>query len=105
MSRHHRAQRWSTFSPKRRAQLAPQLPLPCIRCGRPVHPDPPGWTGQPTWQVGHIQDAAKGGRPTVGNTGPEHRVCNQRAGGQAGAAVVNARRQQQRQQARGFRTW
>lgn len=96
MSEHHRRQKWSTFTRQRRAELLPLLPLPCIRCGKPVHPDPPrpaGVTYWPTrWHVGHIQDAAKGGRPTRANTGPIHTSCNLRDGGKAGAAVTNARR-------------
>jgi hypothetical protein len=95
MSEHHRRQHWTSYNAKRRAELAAQLPLPCIRCGEAVHPDPPrppGVTYWPTrWHVGHIQDAAKGGRPTRENTGPIHAGCNLRDGGRAGAAVTNAR--------------
>lgn len=100
MSRHHIAQRWSTFTRARRIELEAQLPLPCVaqRCirGGIVHrdpPTPPGMRRQPTtWHVGHIVDAAAGGRPTRENTGPIHAACNLREGGRAGAAVTNRSR-------------
>lgn len=110
MSRHHIAQKWSTFTRKRRAELKPMLPLPCIAgrdCleGGLVHPDPPrppGVVRWPTrWHVGHVTDAAKGGRPTRDNTGPIHASCNLRAGGSAGAAVTN----RQRATGNGIRPW
>lgn len=85
MSKHHAAQKWSTHSPKLRAQITPLLPLSCIECGRPV-------TADQKWHVGHRQDAAKGGRPTAANAGPAHAGCNLTSGGRAGAAVTNARR-------------
>lgn len=99
MSRHHIAQKWSTFTRKRRAELEPQLPLPCIarRCIRggtvfPDPPTPPGMRKRTQWHVGHIQDAGLGGRPTRENTGPIHAACNLREGGTAGARVTNAAR-------------
>lgn len=105
MSEHHRRQRWTTFTRQRRAELEPQLPLPCIRCGKPVHRDRPTPAGhlRPAtgWHVGHILDAAKGGRPTRDNTGPIHAACNLRDGGRAGAAVTNARRAS----SQGLRPW
>lgn len=110
MSIHHRRQQWSTFTARRRAELAPQLPLPCIagpKCirGGVVHPDPPQVPGGPrratTWHVGHVQDAGKGGRPTRENTGPIHAACNLRDGGRAGAAITNARRSSDK----GIRPW
>lgn len=109
MSVHHNRQRWTSFTRLRRAELAPQLPLPCIarRClmGGTVYPDPPtppGMIRRPTtWHVGHITDAAKGGRPTRENTGPIHARCNLRDGGKAGAAVTNGRRSVDR----GLRPW
>lgn len=94
MSRHHRAQRWEVHSPKLRKRIEPQLPLPCIECGRAVLPGT-------RWEVGHRQDAARGGLPTVENTGPVHYRCNRISGGKAGAAVTNSKRRQ----ARGFRAW
>lgn len=93
MSRHHRAQKWTTHSPKLRAIIAPQLPLPCVECGQPVMPEH-------KWQVGHRRDAALGGKPTIANAGPVHvrsehwpRNCNQIAGGKLGASITNGRRQ------------
>ncbi len=93
MSRHHRAQRWTTHSPKLRAKIKPLLPLPCLNCPHPVMPDD-------KWQVGHRVDAACGGRPVIENAGPSHawctacgRACNQRAGGKLGASITNSKRQ------------
>lgn len=86
MSQHHRRQKWSTHSAKLRAKIAPQLPLPCIECGRPVLPEQ-------RWHVGHRVAAALGGRPTVGNAGPVHASCNLRAGGKLGARIAASRRQ------------
>lgn len=88
MSRHHRAQRWSTHAPRLRAQIAvlvEQGRARCIECGRPVTPDQ-------KWHAGHVTAAAAGGEPTSGNVGPVHASCNLRAGGRAGAAVTNGRR-------------
>jgi 5-methylcytosine-specific restriction endonuclease McrA len=82
MSRHHVAQQWSTHAPKLRKLIEPQLPLPCVNCGRPV-------TRDQTWQVGHRHDAALGGRPTIANCGPAHKSCNLKAGGRLGAAITN----------------
>lgn len=107
MSRHHRAQQWTTHSPKFRAQIKPLLPLPCIECGHPVLPEH-------KWEVGHKRDASRGGRPRLDNVGPVHcksidkagniiwpRNCNQIAGGKLGAAVTNGRRRQ----AQDIRPW
>lgn len=85
MSKHHRAQRWTSFNEKRRAELAAQLPLPCIDCARPV-------TKDDRWHVGHRQDAALGGKATRANTGVIHARCNLRAGGKLGARMTNRRR-------------
>lgn len=85
MSRHHRAQHWTTHAPKLRKLIAPLLPLPCVNCGRPVLPEH-------RWQVGHRKDAALGGRPTFANTGPAHAKCNNSAGGKLGARITNAKR-------------
>lgn len=93
MSQHHRAQKWTTHSPKLREKIKPRLPLPCVNCPHLV-------TREDRWQVGHIRDAATGGRPVIGNVGPAHtfcevcgKACNQVAGGKLGAAIVNGRRQ------------
>jgi hypothetical protein len=105
MSRHHRAQKWTTYSPKLRALIAPRLPLRCLNCPHAV-------TKDQTWQVGHRHDAALGGRPTASNTGPTHawcpackKRCNQVAGGKLGAAVTNAKRRAARQVSRDIRPW
>jgi hypothetical protein len=86
MSRHHRAQKWTTHSPKLRKLIDAQLPLPCIACHRAVNPGD-------TYHVGHRQDAALGGRPTSANTGPVHPGCNLRSGGKLGARITNSKRQ------------
>lgn len=86
MSRHHRAQKWTTHAPKLRAKHAAMLPQPCVECARPVLPEH-------DWQVGHRRAAALGGRPTMANTGPVHTRCNRTAGGRLGARIVNGRRQ------------
>lgn len=90
MSKHHQAQRWTTFSPKLRTLHKAMLPQPCVECGQLV-------TTDDRWQVGHRKDAMDGGAPTFANTGPVHsksaiwpRNCNQIAGGKRGAAVTNA---------------
>lgn len=92
MSRHHRAQRWTTHSPNLRKKIKPQLPLPCVNCPHAVLPEH-------SWQVAHRRDAALGGRPTQANVGPAHshcpwcnKRCNQVAGGKLGAAITNAKR-------------
>lgn len=94
MSQHHRAQKWTTHAPKLRAQIKPQLPLPCIDCGNPVFPED-------DWQVGHRTPASVGGRPTTANTGPTHTRCNRKAGGKLGAAKTNGRRAE----SNGIRPW
>lgn len=92
MSGHHRAQKWTTHSPKLRKVIAPLLPLRCLNCPHLVTPDQ-------RWQVGHRQAASLGGRPTIANAGPSHtycpacrKRCNQVDGGRLGAAKTNARR-------------
>lgn len=92
MSAHHRAQKWSTHSPKLRKLIEPRLPLRCLNCPHAV-------LREQRWQVGHIIDAALGGRPKASNAGPTHEYCpackkrcNQVAGGKLGAAITNSKR-------------
>lgn len=101
MSRHHRAQKWTTHAPKLRAAVEAQLPMPCVNCGQMV-------LREHKWQVGHIRDAALGGKPTIANVGASHvksdlwpRNCNQIAGGKLGAAITNTRRRH----SQGIREW
>lgn len=91
MSRHHRAQKWSTDSPKFRAQIKPMLPLPCVECGRPVFP-----TDQ--WHVGHRpgHEAERGRRARLADVGPVHARCNLSSGGRRGATITNSRRTQRK---------
>lgn len=90
MSRHHRAQKWSTHSPKLREQHAATFPQPCMcGCGQVITKDTP----RSAWHVGHRRDAALGGPATFANTGPIIAGHNLRAGGRLGARIVNARRQ------------
>ncbi|MBL5972440.1 MAG: hypothetical protein D3X82_01320 [Candidatus Leucobacter sulfamidivorax] len=113
MSQHHRAQQWSTHSPKLREKLTAMMraaggALPCVECGHPVI------LGLHKWQVGHRRDASRGGAAKLANVGPVHcksfdqsgrtvwpRNCNQKAGGKLGAAVTNRRRRQ----AQDIRPW
>lgn len=105
MSVHHRRQRWDARTRGFRARLKPQLPLPCISCGKPVHDDPPGHRGPTTWHVGHILDAARGGRPVWGNIGPVHAGCNLRDGGKLGAALTNSAKRDAQRGSAGLRSW
>lgn len=105
MSRHHRAQKWTTHSPKLKVKHAAMLPQPCVECGQLV-------TREDKWQVGHRRDASAGGAPTMANTGPVHvasavwpRNCNQIAGGRIGARVTNQRRTITRQRDSDIRPW
>ncbi|GAA2841757.1 hypothetical protein [Leucobacter komagatae] len=105
MSRHHRAQKWSTYSPKLRKLIEPQLPLRCVNCPHAVMPGD-------KFQVGHITDAMDGGTPTLSNVGPSHdycercaRRCNQSAGGKRGARVTNAQRRTRSNSSKGIRAW
>ena len=104
MSQHHRAARWSTYSPKLRAAIAAALPLPCVDCGRMV-------TEEHTWQVGHLPgiDIAHSQSVSIEDVGPSHsrsaiwpRNCNQIAGGKAGAAKTNAKRRQDQRLPEGY---
>ena len=98
MSRHHRAQKWSKHSPKLRALIEPQLPLPCGRCGKPVMPGS-------RWHVGHIIAAEEGGQPVYSNVRPEHASCSHRSGGKRAAQIVNARRSARSKASKGIRAW
>lgn len=68
----HKAER-ERWTPKVDAGL-----VNCARCHQPIEP------GRP-WDLGHTEDR-------TGWTGPEHLVCNRRAGGTNGAKVTNAMR-------------
>lgn len=98
MSRHHRAQKWTTHSPKLREQHTATLPRPCIcGCGKVITRETP----RADWHVGHRRDAALGGNPTFANTGPILAGHNLRAGGRLGARIVNAKRRR----AQDIRPW
>lgn len=77
MSAHHRTAAWGKTSKTMRARINAALPLPCVDCGRPVHP------GQP-FHVGHIIAASMGGTDSPSNLGPSHVKCNTKAGGKMG---------------------
>ncbi|MBP1326726.1 hypothetical protein JOF28_001958 [Leucobacter exalbidus] len=98
MSRHHRAQKWSTHSPKLRKLIEPQLPLPCVECRRPVMPGA-------KFDVAHIQGAEHGGAPALGNVGPAHPQCNRSAGGKRGAQITNQGRRAATNRSKGIRNW
>lgn len=98
MSQHHRAQKWSTHSPKLRALIQPQLPLPCGKCGYPVMP-------ADKWHVGHITAAEDGGQPVYSNVRPEHARCSNKSGGRRAAQITNARRAARSNASKGIRPW
>ncbi|MFJ3392030.1 HNH endonuclease [Leifsonia aquatica] len=101
MSRHHRAQKWTSKAPKLRAAWAEMLPRPCLACGRVI------LKGE-SFHVGHIRAASLGGQPTMQNTTPMHARCNLSDGGKLGAAVTNSRRKSERDRAQaeaGRRSW
>lgn len=77
----------SRASQRDRAWWARQLPLPCARCGRPVHPSEP-------WDVGHrIPQVIDPGRARDrDNQWPEHRYCNRSAGASTARTVPVVRR-------------
>ena len=82
--------RWGGSESRRaRAELAPRLPLPCCRCGRPVIPRP-GMRGD-GWQPDHYPIPREFGGTQMW---PAHAECNMRAGGQRGAQITNSRRAQ-----------
>lgn len=76
----HKAER-ERWRPKVDAGL-----VECARCHQPIEP------GRP-WDLGHNDERTAW-------TGPEHRVCNRRAGGANGAMVSNAARHQGTRQSR-----
>jgi len=82
MTTHHQRVKHSTRAPKVREVIASRLPLPCVDCGRPVHPEH-------SWHVGHRIPASQGGQTTVENCGPSHVKCNLKAGGKLGAQARN----------------
>ena len=83
MSQHHAKAKWTSVNQKHRARIAAALPAACIRCGGII-------TAEMRWDVGHRVDLALGG--DANDVGPEHRSCNRRAGGRAGARVSHANR-------------
>ena len=83
VSKHHDAAKWTSVNKTHRARIAASLPTACIRCGGIV-------TNDMRWDVGHRVDLARGGNPD--DVGAEHRACNRRAGGRAGARLTQARR-------------
>lgn len=98
MSKHHRATKHTSATHTLRPEIQARLPLPCIECGRPVHPDQ-------KWHVAHLTPAAKGGRTTRANTGAAHALCNLRAGGKLGAQRTNANRRNRHDITEGIRPW
>lgn len=90
-------QKWGgNDSRKARAHCAPLVAsgVACFRCRKPILP------GQ-DWDPDHILDRAHGGTDDPSNLWPSHRRCNQSAGGKAGAAITNAKRNANRMNARG----
>lgn len=86
MSQHHRKAGWGGATVRTaRARIAagPSIQA-CIRCGGPIR-----IADNHTWDAGHVIDLAHGG--DAKRYGPEHRRCNRRAGGKAGARITNHR--------------
>ncbi len=80
--------RWGgSQSRQARAALAPRLPLPCCRCGRPVIPDPSKKADG--WHPDHYPIPREFGGT---ETWPAHDRCNLSDGGRRGAQITNARR-------------
>lgn len=73
-----RPSRSGRYVTNRRAAWRARLPLPCLRCGRPVSPEEP-------WDLDHIEPIAFGGSPG-GEAWPAHRACNRRHGQRIGSA-------------------
>lgn len=76
---------------KARAYWRPRLPVPCCRCGRPVHHDPRKRAGG--WHVDHYPIPRSAGGT---ETWPAHDLCNTSDGGKVGAAITNSRRRPRR---------
>ncbi|MBC2934702.1 hypothetical protein [Nocardioides sp. zg-1228] len=66
---------------QRRRQWAQLLPVPCARCGQPVHPDD-------AWDLDHLTPAALGGGPDTAR--PAHQRCNRSAGVETREAIKHA---------------
>jgi hypothetical protein len=72
---------YTTAHDRERARWVPKVDaglVDCARCHEHIEP------GRP-WDLGHNDERTEW-------TGPEHRVCNRRAGGRNGARVTNAMR-------------
>ncbi|MGO2658420.1 MAG: HNH endonuclease [Mycetocola reblochoni] len=69
-----------------------------MNCGQPVY-------REQLWDVGHIIDAERGGRPVAGNVGPAHRGCNRRAGGKRGGTIRSRARRAAANRDQNLRDW
>lgn len=96
MSRHHAAAKHTTIATRMRPIIQASLPQPCVNPG----PRCPGLVeaGQ-LWDVAH-RGAGLAGGSDAHDVGAAHRYCNRRDGGQRGAAITQAKRQQQRRMPR-----
>ena len=89
MSHNHKAQGWTGRKvTNARKQIAAQLPLPCVECGRIVTP-------LDLWDIGHLTALAQGG--LLNQYGAAHRTCNRKAGGKLGAASNKRKKKQTRE--------
>lgn len=88
-------------SRRARARLAPTLPAPCCRCGRPVLPTD-------KWEADHSIPLLRwpDDHPYPDHlVMPAHRARNRRAGGQDGARITNAMKRAKKNAAQGLREW
>lgn len=86
MSQHHKRLWTGADSTRARNRIKAGPPIQrCIRCGGAIT-----IADTRSWDAGHLVDLAQGG--STHRYGPEHRGCNRRAGGKAGARKTNAQR-------------
>ena len=92
MTELHRSARWQRFVKRTRPQIEKALPLPCVDCGRPIHP------GE-RFHVGHIISNQSDPTQilTPEGVGPSHPHCNTSAGSkEMHARRAAAKREDQR---------
>src|SRR5262245_28969422 len=84
---------WGGYRTERlRAYFRTTLPAPCGRCGKTVHPDPPG-TIRSGWTIGHVKDRSTHPELTwvLDNMRVEHASCSSSTGKAAADASQRAK--------------